>query len=300
MNKKQMEKLYNNGNLSDGFNTLLKELIIDFENKYSNLSLGEKLAIEDVKKEYSVKRKVIEKKEEGITKKLKEYLKMIEKYSTFELDILGGESIMDILTDITSLFKGEQYDWGYAQNINRNQEYLMVYPVRFDDIDFLTNTEELIKEGTILDFHVDDLGDDRINFYAADTKGSLFASMSIGFKTSDNSKKHAFILEFIDLVVKYRMEKKSDDISFIELKRLEQAFIYSKHNEIDALNRKRAQDEREELEKRIEERDALLDKYIEDNFDIIDELPSEVALGNVTSAKVLKKLIEKYNETCEE
>jgi len=61
MNKKQMEKLYNNGNLSDGFNTLLNEMIIDFENKYSNLSLGEKLAIEDVKKEYSDKRKVIEK-----------------------------------------------------------------------------------------------------------------------------------------------------------------------------------------------------------------------------------------------
>ena len=56
-----MEKLYNNGNLSDGFNVLLNEIIIDFENKYSNLSLGEKLAIEDVKKEYSDKRKVIEK-----------------------------------------------------------------------------------------------------------------------------------------------------------------------------------------------------------------------------------------------
>ena len=70
--------------------------------------------------------------------------------------------------------------------------------------------------------------------------------------------------------------------------------------EIDALNRKRSQAEREELEKKIEERDALLDKYIDDNFDILNELPSEVALGNVSSPKVLKKLIEANNETCEE
>ena len=174
----------------------------------------------------------------------------------------------------------------------------MIYPKEMD-IEYEENIDDLIDSGIVLDFEADYSGDDKINFYEADTKGTMFDSMYLGFKTSDNSKKHIFILEFIDLVVKYRMEKQSDDISFIELKRLEQAFIYSKKEEIDALNRKRSQAEREELEKKIEERDALLDKYIDDNFDVIDELPSEVALGNVSSPKVLRKLIEANKETCD-
>ena len=298
MNKKQIEKLYKGANLADGFDTLLEEVINDYKVKYDKIDNEEKLAYEMVEEKFTKKRDNLEEKEEKLTKELKDYLKKVEKYSTFELDALGGESIMDILTDIITLFKGREYDWGFFKKSNGTLNYLMIFPKEMD-IEYEENIDELIDAGIVLDFDTDYLGDDKINFYEAETNGTLSESLLLGFKTSDNSKKHEYILEFIDLVVKYRMEKQSDDISFIELKRLEQAFIYSKTEEIAALNRKRSQEEREELEQKIQERDALLDNYIYDNFDIIGELPSEVALGNVSSGKVLKKLIEKYNETCE-
>ena len=213
---------------------------------------------------------------------------------------------MDILVDIVSLYKGEQYDCMFFYNEERGQDDLILYPERIN-ITYEKNLSDLIEDGIVLSFADDYLiKDNKINFYELDIDGANHSKLIINdlrpmnLLISNNSKKHKFILEFIDLVVKYRMEKQSDDISFVELKRLEQAFIYSKKEEIDALNRKRSQAEREELEKKIEERDALLDKYIDDNFDVIDELSSEVALGNVSSPKVLRKLIEAYNETCEE
>jgi len=298
MNKKQIKTLYNTGNLQDGFNVLYQEVKNDFSYKSSIIDNDEEIAYADLRDKFAKKREELEKKEQAMYEELKEYLKTVEKYSTFPIEPMSYECIMDILTDIISLYKGQEYEWDFIKKSNGTLDYLMAYP-RLMNIEDVENVDNLINDGIVFDFDSDYSGDEEINFYEAYTDGSISETNFIHFKLSDNSKKHAFILEFIDLVVKYRMEKKSDDISFVELKRLEQAFIYSKKEEIDALNRKRSQDEREELEKKIEERDALLDKYIDDNFDVIDEFPSEVALGDVTSAKVLRKLIETYNETCE-
>jgi len=304
MNKQMKEKLFNRIDLNVGFHEIFNILKEEFEESYESIDTAEKSEIFKIKKDFDKKRKQVESREKRITNELKTYLKNIEKYSTF--NITKDNDIMDILVDIVSLYKGEQYDCMFFYNEKRGQDDLIFYPERIN-ITYEKNLSDLIEDGIVLSFADDYLiKDNKINFYELDIDGANLSKLIINdlrpmnLLISNNSKKHTFILEFIDLVVKYRMEKQTDDISFVELKRLEQAFIYSKKEEIDALNRKRSQEEREELEKKIEEREALLDKYIDDNFDVIDELPSEVALGNVTSGRVLKKLIETYNETCEE
>lgn len=304
MNKQMKEKLFNRTDLNVGFHEIFNSLQEEFEKSYESIDTAEKSEIFKIKKDFDKKRKQVESREKRITNELKTYLKNIEKYSTF--NIIKDNDIMDILVDIVSLYKGEQYDCMFFYNEKRAQDDLIFYPERIN-ITYEKNLSDLIEDGIVLSFADDYLiKDNKINFYELDIDGANLSKLIINdlrpmnLLISNNSKTNKFILEFINLVVKYRMEKQSDDISFVELKRLEQAFICSKQTEIEALNRKRSQEERDELEKKIQERDALLDKYIDDNFDVIDELPSEVALGNVTSGKVLRKLIEKYNETCEE
>ena len=161
-------------------------IVNNYKVKYDRIDNEEKLAYEALEEKFTKKRANLENKEEELTKELKDYLKKVEKYSTFELDALGGESIMDILTDITTLFKGREYDWGFFKKSNGTLNYLMIYPKKMD-VEYEENIDDLIDSGIVLDFEADYSGDDKINFYEADTKGTMFDSMYLGFKTSDNS-----------------------------------------------------------------------------------------------------------------
>lgn len=306
MKKEYKERLFDRTDLDVGFKSIFAKLKSEYEDAYESIDTEEKEEIAKIEEIFSQKRKNVEKREIKITNELKSYLKTVEEYSTFKIE-KNDNDIMDILVDIVSLYKGEQYECMFIKNKGRIDEDLIMYPVRMDIIDGMTIEDYLIEDGIILSF-IDDMfvRENKINFYELNVNGTNHSDLIINdletmeLRVSKNSKRHSFILEFINFVVKYRIEKKSNDINFVELKRLEQAFIYSKKEEIDALNRKRSQEEREELERKIEKRDALLDNYIDNNFDIIDELPSEVALGNIYSSKVLRKLIESYEETsCE-
>lgn len=306
MNKKDKERLFGSINLEEGFKEVLNDITNDFDEKYERIRTAEQVEIDNIKGKYNEKKKKHHSREKRISNQLKAYLKDVEKYSTFKISMSDNNNIMGILIDIVSLYKGEQYECNFVTNPKTNLVSLIINPESMDMLDDI-EIDKLIDDDIILDFTYDlNYGNEEITFYELHNLSIATETLSTNsmtteyFNISGNSEEHEYILEFIDLVIKYRMEKQSDDISFVELKRLEQAFIYSKKEEIDALNRKRSQEEREELEKKIEERDALLDKYIDDNFDVIDELPSEVALGNVSSPKVLRKLIEANNEASEE
>ena len=306
MKREYKEKLFDRTDLDVSFKSVFSKLKAEYEDAYESIDAEEQAEIAKIEKAFAEKRKNVEKREIKITNELKTYLEAVEKYSTFKIQ-KNDNDIMDILVDIVSLYKGEQYECMFIKNKGRIDEDLIMYPVRMDIIDGMTIEDYLIEDGIILSF-IDDMfvRENKINFYELNVHGTNHSDLIINdletmeLRVSENSKRHSFILEFINFVVKYRIEKNSNDISFVELKRLEQAFICSKIEEIESLNRKRSQEEREELERKIEERDALLDDYVNNNFDIIDELPSEVALGNIYSAKVLKKLIESCDETSSE
>ena len=306
MKREYKEKLFDRTDLDVSFKSVFSKLKAEYEDAYESIDAEEQAEIAKIEKAFAEKRKNVEKREIKITNELKTYLEAVEKYSTFKIQ-KNDNDIMDILVDIVSLYKGEQYECSFIKTKGRIDEDLLMYPARMDIVDGANIEDYLIEDGIILSF-IDDMlvRENKINFYELNVHGTNHSDLIINdletmeLRVSKNLKRHSFILEFINFVVKYRIEKKSNDISFVELKRLEQAFIYSKKEEIDALNRKRSQEEREELERKIEKRDALLDNYIDNNFDIIDELPSEVALGNIYSTKVLRKLIESYEETsCE-
>lgn len=289
MKKSTKDQLYSELGLQSSFDNALKKIKDEFSSNYTKLNEAEQLAHEEIELEYSKKRESLEKKEKKITDELREYLKNVEKYSTFKL-ASNVSNILDILAEITSLYKGEDY---VVETLKiKSYDYLVIQPKTLEIVIQEKEFLKLVDEGIILSFWNDQL-DDEVSFYEADSLGTIFESQPIQLRVSDNSLKHKFILDFIDLVVKYRFEKKTDEISFFELKKLQQLFIYEKREEIIAIQNEKAQSERNALEKKILDRKNLLEK-------ITGYSKVEINSGNkLSSGKMLRKLIETYNETKE-
>lgn len=291
MKKSTKDQLYSELGLQSSFDNVLKKIKDEFSSNYTKLNEAEQLAHEEIELEYSKKRESLEKKEKKITDELREYLKNVEKYSTFKL-ASNVSNILDILAEITSLYKGEDY---VVETLKiKSYDYLVIQPKTLEIVIQEKEFLKLVDEGIILSFWNDQLDDDEVSFYEADSLGTIFESQPIQLRVSDNSLKHKFILDFIDLVVKYRFEKKTDEISSFELKKLQQLFIYEKREEIIAIQNEKAQSERNALEKKISDRKNLLEKIT--GYSKVDEINS----GNkLSSGKMLRKLIETYNETKE-
>lgn len=305
MNKKDKERLFNSINLEEGFKEVLNDITNEFDAKYERIRTAEQVEIDNIKRKFAEKKKKHHSREKRISNELKAYLKDVEKYSTFKI-LKYDNNIMDILVDIVSLYKGEQYEYNFITDPETKMVSLIINPETMDISDDI-EIDELVDEDIVLDFTYDlNYGNEEITFYTLNNLSistELLSTNSMSteyFDISSNSEEHKYILEFINLMVKYRMEKKNDDISFVELKRLEQAFIYSKKEEIEELNRKRSQEEREELEKKIKSREALLDDYINDNIDDYEEVQEMINLGDVRTGRVLKKLIERIDEEISE
>jgi len=289
MKKSTKDQLYSELGLQSSFDNVLKKIKDEFSSNYTKLNEAEQLAHEKIELEYSKKRESLEKKEKKITDELREYLKNVEKYSTFKL-ASNVSNILDILAEITSLYKGEDYVVDTLKI--KSYDYLVIQPKTLEIVIQEKEFLKLVDEGIILSFWNDQLDDDEVSFYEADSLGTIFESQPIQLRVSDNSLKHKFLLDFIDLVVKYRFEKKTDEISSFELKKLQQLFIYEKREEIIAIQNEKAQSERNALEKKISDRKNLLEKIT--GYSKVDEINS----GNkLSSGKMLRKLIETYNET---
>lgn len=307
MNKQDKEKLFNCKDLTVGFNNVLNSLITEYEDYYERLKKSENEAISNIEKQFSEKRKAAETREERITSELKSYLKDLVRYSTFKIDSLEDFNMLDILTDIISVYRGEKYRCSFIKDTEKDICNLLIYP-EYMKISYKTDIKEMLEKGVVFSFRDDYIVMDNVlNFYKLFQNGVDFSSsfsinelQDIVLTFSENCNKHDFILEFITLVVKYRMENKRDEITYAELKRLEQIFILENREKIKEINAERARNERNDLEYKITSRNLFLTKYFYDNLDNNEEIQDKIKSSDNTSGKMLKKLIEKYNETSED
>lgn len=200
----------------------MKNIDQELENLY-NLENGvSKRKVTDIKKSiYVDKEKAMERianEYKKRIKKLDEFGKKVEKYSVFRLNGIGP-----VLADLFTLYNGEVYEYGHDWSYGNNYNFFLVSSTNKRK---KVNLKTVYFSSCFLSFpeSVD------INFYEYDDyEETLY---------KDNLLKYyPYLKQFVDFIVKYRLDNKLKSITFNQLKKCLHDFVILHKEEIEEVQK---------------------------------------------------------------
>ncbi len=216
-----------------------------------------------------------------LKRKLEDYKKLLESYSTFDSKMIGH-----IIEKLVSLVEGEEYSYQEADHetyereatvfgselfrvskkklmivkSNKKQGYYHDYDEQHNEVVKLIQNKEaiLLVDG---EYH-----QEKITFYNAN-KGEITSLVDF--------KGFSYVKDFLDLVIQFRFENSLDKISEKELLNLMSKFISSQKEMIEANYQKRALEKQKLLRQQLINEQLKLSEYMESQ-EPEKELPSNL------------------------
>lgn len=151
-------------------------------------------------------------------KKLDEFGKSVEKYSIFRLNLLGP-----VLADLFTLYNGEVYEYGHDWSYGNNYNFFLVSTVNKRK---KVNLKNVYFYSSFLSFP--DTVD--VDFYEYDGYDETLYKDNL-------LKYYPYLKQFIDFVVKYRIDKKLISIDLNHLEKCLHDFVLLHKEEIEEIQK---------------------------------------------------------------
>lgn len=222
-----------------------------------------------------------EKQDEKTTREVTDFARKIQKYSTFK-----KKEILDILTELVTLYYGEEYASGKFEVECINT--LLIYPCRLKGKVSKKRWNELINYGEVISLEEIEY-DENLVFYC--WTDAYVGEMEPNVEVFSNKglEKIPFLQEFIEYVLLYRLQNDVKEISVLELKKLQQQFVINKSGEIFDHHNYLKQKDLDEIKLKNQMRNFILEDYISKNIDGLDGKEEDITRKLLKTNEETKK-----------